>query len=260
MKYLILLISLWLAPAYGCDHTFKVSIDSWPPFFVKEQEGWTGLDVEILKQAIAGAGCQIEFVYIPPRRGLKYIAIGKIDIMMAASYTKSRAEFGYFSTPYRDELIGIMMPKGLSNLYPANRLTDIFNQDIYLSTQRGAWYGDEFEEIKKSLRFQSKIHYANSEAQAIDLLMHQRVDGVATDVMAGLFKARELGFSGNIEFHPYLLNSSKVSFYVSKKSVPEALFNKLNDSLNNYLESDEYKALLSSYLSKTLFQNAASPE
>ncbi len=255
MKYFILLISLWFAPAYGCDKTFIVSIDSWVPFFVQQQDEWTGLDVEILKKAILGAGCKVEFVTIPPRRGLKYIAIGKIDIMMAASYTKQRAEFGYFSEPYRDELIGIMMPKGLPDLYPANRLSDIFNQDVYLSTQRGAWYGDEFEEIKQSIRFQSKIHYANSEAQAIDLLMHQRVDGAVTDVIAGLFKAKELNLADKIEFHPYLLNSNKVSFYISKKSVSLALYNKLNDSLKRYLKSDEYRALLANYLPKTSFQN-----
>ncbi len=253
MKYLTLLMIFLPSYLQACE--LQVSIDSWPPFFVaKGENDWTGLDVEILKAAVIGTDCKLNFVYVPPRRGLKYIAIGKLDIIMAASYTKERAKIGYFSEGYRDELIGLLMPKGIPELFPADALADIFDADVYISTQRGAWYGQEFEQIKKNPIYFKKLHFANSEAQALDMLGRNRVDGVATDVISGLDKARKLGLAKQMEFHPYLLNRDKVSFIFSRKSVSAELFKTFNDSLKVYMASESYQKHMAKYLPDIEFQ------
>ena len=70
----------------------------------------TGLDYELVKVFAKKANLKIDYKHIFWEDLLSELKKGDVDIGIGALYTKERAEFAYFSLPYRYSEASIFLP------------------------------------------------------------------------------------------------------------------------------------------------------
>ncbi len=79
----------------------RAATDEWPPFRILTDEGFTGLDLDLIHEVGKRIGTEVDVVRMPWGRGLASMQTGAVDVMTGLAYRKERAEYiAYTDTPY----------------------------------------------------------------------------------------------------------------------------------------------------------------
>jgi len=202
--------------ALACTKTLKMGTNetNWAPYLIKQGNAFVGAEVDTVNAVFKNSPFCIEWVYFPSlSRVQQELKTGHIDITFAASYTKERAEYSYFTDVYRDE---VMLLYKHENAKDVINLAALFERGFIVGVNRGSFFGAEFEKIRK--------HYPNQIVLTADantrfgMLNKKRVDYVIDDSVVAKYFAKRYNTILPVKTAP-AINVNGVHFMMSKQSV-----------------------------------------
>lgn len=148
------------------------------------------------------------------KRAFTELRHGRIDIGWAASYTSERAKYAHFTKAYRTEVMRLYENK--NNQHKVKNLADIFNQGLTIGANFGSYYGEEFEQYKKSHKKQ--IEYTSATSKRFEMLNKQRIDYAIEDELVGNYLSKR---GNSLMKAPTIpaINKDQIHLMLSKRTV-----------------------------------------
>lgn len=237
----------------ACLLTFSVKAkqlsagwELWYPYqYHNNHSELVGLDIDAFNAIMKRADLSFSIAEIPWKTHLHFIKTGKVDLAMGASKTAERAEYAYFTEPYRQETVNLFVKKGHSDSIKMNSLKDLINSDYILGVESGYYYGEEYAKLINQYDFKENIIEAIDLEQNVSLFLKGHLDGLLVDpnTMHAFIKKYQL--LDQFEAHPLPIYSDDIVIMVSKKSVDKSVVEKLNNAIN-LLKAEGFFATLSS--------------
>lgn len=126
MQRLVCQSRIWLAAAAavaagggaGAAHaepaalTLSVGWGNSPPYQFETPQGPAGLDVDLMTLWAKAAGVRLKWLRATWARQLLEAAQGSLDLMLSATPSEERRTFADFTSPYRDEHLGLVALSG----------------------------------------------------------------------------------------------------------------------------------------------------
>ncbi|MCC8461164.1 MAG: transporter substrate-binding domain-containing protein [Candidatus Megaira endosymbiont of Carteria cerasiformis] len=211
-----------------------------------------GMDIELLKNITHLVGVSIETEPVNWQQHQQDLKDGIRDIASGATYTDARAEYVYFSVPYRYEENSLFMMnnsiKDLSFESISEFLAQVRLQNFVLGITKGFIYADPQINlfIKDEANNDIIVTYDNDVA-ALHGLIHGEIDGFISDRIVGAAAILTQKVDAHIK-EVQLNIKTPIHFMFSKKSVPLELVDRFNTEIKKFSSSDEYKKIVKTYL------------
>lgn len=234
----VLLCLFWCCPqlaAADCPAEFRMPYNtSWLPYIEVQNESVTGTDILLIRRLLSAVGAELRLVKLPESRALNQLAQGQVDLIFAASYTKERAQFAWFSKPYRSEMNQVIVHQQLLQTYPhissksaffalaARKLAGAYNPKGY--------YGEEFEQLKKLPQVMQRSLAIFDAEQRLDLVLSQRVDYSLVD-SRWIEQRQQQGDIPALTVLPFVLHQAEIHLMFSKKTISAACVEQLDLAL-----------------------------
>ena len=185
----------------------------------------------------AEEGIQVEYVFMPWRRGYEEARDGRLDGTIVWSRTEERARDFLFSEPVGS--LRTMLFHHRDVPFDWETIEDL--SDLRIGGVIGYSYAVEQAEQDGRIRIDRIAEPANNYLK----LMAGRLDLVAEDEAVGLALLEELGLTKEITFHPKPLKHVNYHVLLSRHSGRgEALLSAFNRGLAKLRERDELKAYI----------------
>ena len=221
----------------ACTDTLTVSAPSdWPPYSMKTQSGYVGLDIEIVKMVLTEANLCWNFISYPSSpRVMAELERESLDLAFAASITPERESIAAFSRSYRPEFMSLFTHKNNTKLFSLYSTSTVV-------INRGAYYGSNFEIFRR--RCPECVVEVSSGAQRVSLLRTERVDFALLDELTGKEVIKQNELSEQIIATNYVINKNDVHYMVRKSLNSEYL-----DAINQAIvkSEDKINALVKKY-------------
>lgn len=222
----------------------------WEPYalytFADKDGNLTGIDIDLIEAVAKDVGCEITFRQLPWARMLLELENGVIDATSSTSRTSERDLFAYFSEPYRQAEMAVIVRRGEAENHPLADLLSIPDAGFKLGVIAGYYYGPEFARLMKDPKFAARVDGAADYGTNIRKLLHGRIDGLLVDdVGVALGEAKALGVGEQIERHPVRVAGDDLHFMFSRKTIDPATFEAINAGLATMIADgrlDEIKA------------------
>lgn len=224
------IIVLYLLISTTClsrELTIRVTDDAYAPYFFKhENNAYHGLSIELARALLDEANFRFCFVPMPFSRSLKYMKVGKIDMMLNLTITEERAGYIHFIGPQLDETVMMVIPKDLP--VAINSLDDIKMFEKPIGIERGKVYGPAFEEKRRTdPGFEKMIEVVNALEINETKLAKGRITGFLGYGYSISHRLKTNPSYKNFSVHPYVFHRSWVYFGFSKKSVSKGMLQEL---------------------------------
>lgn len=223
----------------------------WEPFepyqYMGDSGQVTGLDIDLLKAVAKEAGCQLVFDHIPWKRAQSMMSIGSLDVASGASKTPEREKYASFSIPYRSEKIAMYLRREDMDKFRFITITELADTSARVGMVHGYTYGEEFLGLQKQKEFRGGLHSVLSDEHNFKRLANSHVDViliepfVAKSIIAGRADAERF------VRHETMLDTGKIYFMFSKKSVQPKSVDQFNQALERIKNSGEYQSILNKY-------------
>lgn len=232
----------------------------WDPYqFMSEKDGikeLKGMDVTLV-QTLAKLTDR-DVVYEPVswkqhqadlRSGVRHFAAG-------ATYTEERAEYVYFSVPYRFEENALFTARSDTSLFQFQNIADflklIKEKNLVLAVVDGFIYADpQINDFIKDPRNAHLIQKTNDDVESLELLKRGKVKGFLADRIVGASIIQKYRV-GKLFTEVPLNIKTPIHFMFSKKSVPASVVEEFNQAISSYKQTSEYKNTLSWYLAPAI--------
>lgn len=214
VAFVVLLLSS--CDVFACFKTLKVGTNetNWAPYLIKQGNTFVGAEVDTVNAVFKNSPFCIEWVYFPSlSRVQQELKTGHIDITFAASYTKARAEYSYFTDVYRDEVMLLYKHKNAKNVVD---LVTLFENGATVAINRGSFFGAEFEKIRK--HYPNQIVLTSEAYTRFGMLNKKRVDYVIDDSVVAKYFAKRYNTILPVKTAP-AINVNGVHFMMSKKTI-----------------------------------------
>ncbi|MDA9368184.1 TRIC cation channel family protein [Flavobacteriaceae bacterium] len=193
---------------------------------------------------------------------LEKVRSGEIDMTLGAFFSEERAEYAWFSEPYRTEhQVLFFDPKNPPDFSIGSSMEFVEQvrlKSFRLGIVRGIFYGSEVTQALNSPRFSAQITQASSEADVLELLLNGNIDGFISDRLTGQKAINQLGIADRVREHPLVLYESDVHAMFSRTSSSIEQVNAFNKSLAELRDSGEYASILRGYTAPILLSIAIS--
>ncbi|MEL0641696.1 transporter substrate-binding domain-containing protein [Pseudoalteromonas aliena] len=228
----VLLCLLLTAPfnVFACERMLTVASHDafWPPYVMGMSDIFKGTEVDALNIIFKDSPFCFKVELLPnSKRAFTEIRHGRIDLGWAASYTKERAKYVYYTDSYRTEVMSLYENK--NNPHSIKSLADIFEQGLSVGANFGSYYGEEFEQYKTT--YKKQIEYTSATSKRFEMLNKQRIDFAIEDSLVGDYFSKRginLQLVDNIKY----VNKNQVHLMLSKKTVSEAEVTIINKYIN----------------------------
>lgn len=223
-------VAIWLsAPALAGDCPTQLRMaynSSWLPYIEVTDEEVRGTDVSLIRQALTQAGSALQLRYVPESRAIQMLRQGDIDLLFAASYTQERAQYAWFSQPYRQEQNAVLVHRQTLQLYPEIKERAYF---LMLAARRlvgtynpSGFYGEDFEAIKQQQPVKNRSLVVFEAQRRLELVANRRADYTIVDRDAAISDLRNHPAAASLMLLPFSLNSAPVHLMLSKQTVSAA--------------------------------------
>ena len=229
----------------ACDNqnTLSVGIGTeWAPYLIFKEGRVDGIDADITRTILSGAGFCAKFVKMPSyKRSLIQFEKGIIDVIPAASFSESRQKIARFSLPYRHERMRLFTKKPIIH----TTLRELFAAKYSFSVNPGAYYGDKFEQLKNLPDNRPYIFEVKSVSQRLKLLQLDRVDYILEDELAGQYYVEKHKFD-DIQMHPYIVNNDAIYLMLNDLTLSNQDIERINKAILHHQR--EVPAIVKKYL------------
>lgn len=232
----------------------------WDPYqFTVTRDGQqvlTGVDVELGRVVAHAAGYSVRQGYLPWKEHHARLREGSADIASGATWTAERAEYVWFSQPYRQEtnVLYLRRGEGANHRYDdiAGMLDGFRGSGRKLGLVAGFAYADPLVNAYVADAANADlIVFADNEYQNLRNLLDKVVDGVIADRLVATTSAWRGGWREQVEEHP-LRFSTNIHFIFSKQSVSPETVQRFDEAIARLEESGEMRRIVSAFLSPIL--------
>lgn len=147
MRKMLAIFALLLGSATAAAQTITAAGDPWPPFLDPDHPQ-QGVSVELVREALATQGHQLNFSFLPFQRALDGVKEAEYDMVVSAWRTQEREKFLTFSEAYLSNDLKFIKRKGDPFEYAG--LDSLSGKTV--GTVRGYGYGDGFEKASNFKR------------------------------------------------------------------------------------------------------------
>lgn len=235
----------------------KAGWDKWEPYqYEADVNGvpmFQGLDVELLRLALKPMGYSVAHVHSDFNQQLDGVKTGALDLVSGMAFTDERAQYAYFSDPYRVETDVLVVPAGLAKSLagatPAEVLRSIAaNTQFRLGVVRGFHYGSDADAFIADPAHAGQLRYAATDGQNLEKLLDGRVDGFLADHLAAETLIFRTDVGRDVEVHPVTMSSTDVRVMFSKATVDQAVVTAFNARLQQMKTEGEYSKIMRRFL------------
>lgn len=195
---LLMVVSLWLAPAVTQAGVITVRADEWCPYNCAPDAAKPGYMIEVLKLIFGKAGHTIDYQQLNWARSIEEARTGKVTAIVGAVVSDAE-DLVYPKSPFGMSANGFCLRKGVKWSYDGVKSFD----GKILGVIRDYSYDDEDIDgyIEKNKKDEKKIQVASGEnALALSLrkLAKGRVDLVIDDIAVLQGTVKDLGLAGEL--------------------------------------------------------------
>lgn len=234
----LIFILTFSSQSFACDKNIIVSAaNGWPPYSFETENGFVGVDIDILKMVFTKAGYCLTYVAFPSSaRGFVELEKGNVDVIFAASWTHERQQIGYFSAPYRKEYLS-----SFTNVN--NNIQFQYDKETVVAVNRGSVFGQKFSLFREECtECVVEISLTN---QRLSLLKNRRVDYAIEDLFSGLYLMQNSEFKGHIKLDDEAFHINHVHYLLNKKTFSPTMVKRLNKIIKN--NDEEISQLLTKH-------------
>lgn len=228
----------------------------WKPYQYQVNKGYTkevtGLDVELINAIAQNIGVKIENNEVSWGKHLKDLSLGKRDIAPAATYTKDREKFAYFTKPYRYEENALFVSRNYNKFLNFQNIPEFLVQikalNFKLGVLNGAVYADE--NINNFIDDENNadlIVKHNDELDNLRDLIRGEIDGFITDRLVGTSMIIDNKVGNFVEEIPLHIKTP-ISFMLSKQTITTEMLDDFNQAIDNIRENGTHSEILRKYL------------
>ncbi|MDR0296383.1 MAG: transporter substrate-binding domain-containing protein [Rickettsia sp.] len=216
----------------------------------------TGLDIELINAISSKINIGIQYTGSAWGRVIPNIQQGKSDMVAGLTYTNERAVFGNFSIPYRFAEISLFTLRSATkhlNFKNTNEfLAQIRLLNFRLGITKKVVYGNtRTTDYLNQVSNNDIIIKYGSNAELFKALLRNEIDGFLDDRIAGVALALNCVEKDQVEEIPTGIKTP-IHLMFSKKTVSPNLVARFNNSIKEFINSDEYKKIVRRYIYHTL--------
>ncbi len=244
-------------PANNPNRELAAGLFQFEPYLYPETDGfttrWTGLDYELLELIFKKLGAHTRYEETSWLGQLEAVKEGVQDFTFGVFYSDERAEYGHFSTPYRQEHNVVLVRKGTSNRFDFSDAYElrqmIRNRKIKLGIIDGWITADkQLNELIQSEEFKDQFVKEDSDFSNMQNLLSRNVDGVIADRLTAATFAWKQNIQDRIEQHPGFSESGDIYVLFSKKTVDRSFVDRFNRELVVIQREGTYSGTMHKFL------------
>ncbi len=229
--------------------------DVLPPYsFIQVDNGlrrWVGLDVELLHEFARRAGYIVTSKEVKWSDQIDGISTGIYDIATQATITPERSEFAYFSEPYRQDVVALIVPKGRSGSLRAENIPELIqllkNTGFRLGIESGVAYpSKDLRDLIKNPLYQFMIFQIGAPKELVTSLLDGEIDGYFVDRILGAYLAEGLGVAHHLEEHPLKVRG-ELHLMFSKETVSLEVVEQFNKAIKSVHEDGTFNRFNAQY-------------
>ncbi|SNY57118.1 amino acid ABC transporter substrate-binding protein, PAAT family [Arsukibacterium tuosuense] len=237
-----LLLLMLLSSAAVKAEVIRLASSNYYPHY-GEQLAQQGATIEIIRQAFALQGVQLEIEFLPFARALYESQQGHYSGLVAAWYSDQRAEHFYFSQPlYANQIV---LFKRKTDIISFQNFQDLARQHKRLGAVQG--YMQPIGLVESGIE---TIQVATDE-QALAMLARQRVDLVPADLLNGLYLLENLlpQHQQQLDWLTPVLEQRPMYLVLSKKDpANQKRMERFNLGLQQLKASGQYQQIIETLL------------
>jgi len=218
-----LILALVVSASFGnaADNIIKIRVRDFPPQYFQDTAGnWTGLDVELAKALVEGAGFKAEFLALPWTRALNNLETGDLHMMMNLSMTPERSLYMYWIGPERKSYMALVVSRenvSLSIMSLDDLVTVSDSLKMNFGIQHDFFYSPEFTERMKDSNFARHFEAVSDGALQPRKVKNNRIIGFFEDRTTMAYQIKNSPEYSGLAIHPFVLHEENVYFGVSRK-------------------------------------------
>ena len=233
----------------------------WDPYqytVVKHDvERLTGLDVQLIRAVFAQMGYEVAYEEVSWKQHQLDVREGVRDIAAGAFKNSERAEYAYFSAPYRKETDVLYMRRGEAEGWsftdPSLLARRLKEQPVRLGVINGFYYGPDIMRFINDPAHKDRVVVVANDTANFENLLSHRIDAFIVDRLVGATLAWRYGWQRNVEeVSPVYAENIHVLF--SKKTTPPTLVEEFNRSLEELKRNGQYARIVREYLFPVLLE------
>ncbi|RVU42002.1 transporter substrate-binding domain-containing protein [Rheinheimera riviphila] len=209
---------------------------NWLPYIKVTDETITGSDIELIRQVMQDVGSELVLLSMPESRALNDLESGKVDLLFGASYTDARAQFAWFSKPYRHEVDVVIVHPMVLQRYPEltskTAFFDLARRKLIGTFNPKGFYGAQFEQLKQLEVVQHRSVAIFDAEQRMALVLSQRADFTLVDEASIRLSFDEQPMYQQLQILPFELYRADIHLMLSKKTIDATCVEQINQSLN----------------------------
>lgn len=229
---------------------------SWEPYQFNKitQSGpkLVGMDIWIVKYLASTLKLDISYDEVSWPQHQKDLQVGDRDMASGATYNPDRAKYAYFSIPYRFEEDSLFTSKeGTKKLSFSNIkefLAQIRLKNYRLGVVDGFVYASpEINDFIKDETNRDIILKYPEDLSSLKALINNEIDGFICDRVVGSSIVFNNALDKRVEEVPLNVRTP-IHLMFSKKTVPIDIVEKFNSAIAKFVDTKEYKSIVSTYL------------
>ena len=233
MMRILLIMVLGLLAAMASAEKITLANGDWAPYMSKDLK-MHGYMSHIVKEAFASEGIEVNYVFLPWKRGFEDAKAGKYQGSLIWGFNEERAKDFLFSEPVAQ--LGTSLFHLKSKSFDWSAPEDLKNYKI--GGVVGYAYGVEDLESKGVVKI---LRISSAEAN-YRKLSSGRIDIVLEDTEVGHGMVSKLGLSDSVTAHPKTLKPRKYSVIISKKIAnAQHLLEAFNKGLKTIKDDGRYQ-------------------
>lgn len=214
------------------------------PYSYRTAEGQlAGLNIDMMREALARMGCEARFVELPWARALVELESGRLDILPGALKTTERERFAYFSRATNRSPNVLFVGRAAAGKYRIQRLADIMGTDFRLGIQLGVAYGPDYKALQDTPDFQARLTPVTLRRNAWNMVELGRLDGLIADETTGLVELQQLGLSQSMVKTKVVTSADPALTAIGKASNTAEFAEAFDKALGSMLADGSFKAI-----------------
>jgi polar amino acid transport system substrate-binding protein len=242
--------------------TLKSGWYPWDPYqylLVKQDiKRLTGLDVQLVRAVFAQMGYDVAYEEVSWKQHQSDIENGVRDIAAGAFKNAERAEYAYYSAPYRKETDVLYVRKGEASRYSFKDAVDLTRrfqeQSFRLGAINGFYYGPEIMRFINDPANSARVVIVQNDVANFENLLSHRIDGFIVDRLVGATLAWRFGWQFKIEEVSPPVYAEDIHVLFSKKTTTPDLVEGFNQSLKELKRNGQYARIIREYLFPVLLE------
>lgn len=207
-----------------CELTLRMSaLDDWPPYSWKNEMGeYHGIDIDFITSVFSKLNyCWTYNTYPSSTRAFRELQKGNVDVIFAASYSDERAKWSVFSVPYRFEDMRVVR-------HINDKSADWKNSNSTIVVNRGAYYGERFEQFKAQCA--TCVYESSTAHERLNMVQNKRVRYALEDYAAARYLKKQYNFD-EIEVTSESIHSSDIFLMLRPGALTSFQMTRLNNVL-----------------------------